>query len=113
MPLVMTRDELKAECDRLGFRPPVYDFNISDVPENLRELAPYAEIWGNNSDETRWQLVKETPEALKEHLQELIFEPDVQDRFDEWLAGPESNKLPPTTAYLAFTCLRMAADEMG
>jgi hypothetical protein len=34
-----------------------------------------------------------------------------EDAFDEWLAGPEADGPDFSDEYLAFTCLRMAADE--
>lgn len=109
----MTREQLQAECHRLGFCPPLTVFNIADVPEGLRQFAPYAEIWGHNSEDARYDVMEATPAVLRKHVHRLIWRPEVQDVFDEWLAGPQSKRPSLTDAYLAFTCLRMSADELG
>ena len=109
----MTPELLEAECVRLGFWPALTEFSIDEVPANLREFVGYAQIWGHNSEDTRYGIVEETPLPLKHHVHRVIWDPVVQDRFDEWLAGPAADCRPLTGAYLAFTCLRMSADEMG
>ena len=88
-------------------------FNVADVPESVQAFTPYAEIWGNNSEDIRYEIVQATPDPLRKHVQGVLFVPEVQDRFDEWLAGPEADCRPFSEAYLAFTCLRMSANEMG
>lgn len=113
MEFVMTPESLEAECVRLLFNPPLAQFSIDDVPKALRKFVPYAQIWGHNSEDIRFDIVQETPPSLKRHVYSVIMEPDVQDRFDDWLAGPAVDCWPLSEAYLAFTCLRMSADEMG
>ena len=108
----MTRMDLEAECKKFGFRPPLVKFDIGDVPQKVREFAPYAEVWGNNSEDIRYEVLLATPDSLKAHLREVLLVPEVQDRFDAWLAGPEADRRPISEAYLAFTCLRMSAQEM-
>lgn len=109
----MTKDQLQAECSRLGFCPVLTKFNISDVPENLRRFAPYAEVWGHNSEDVRDDVVQATPSSLRRHVHRLIWNPEIQALFNQWLAGPEIDSPTLTDAYLAFTCLRMSADELG
>lgn len=109
---VLDATELHGMCVALGFRPSRVKFDHADVPANLREFVHYAEIWGENCHDRRSELVQATPRWLRKHVPEVVFVPDVQDRFDDWLAGPEVDREPLTAAYLAFTCLRIAADEM-
>jgi hypothetical protein len=35
-----------------------------------------------------------------------------EDTFDDWLAGPEADGPGYSDEYIAFACLRMAADEV-
>lgn len=78
------------------------------VPERLREYVPFAELWGIADDLGREMLVERAPQAAKEDLVALVER--IDDELDEWLAGPEADSCTPSSEYLAFSAMRMAAD---
>jgi hypothetical protein len=82
--------------------------NESIVPESLRPLIPYAELWGIADDFEREKVVISSPPLSQEDLISLVdtFDPQL----DEWLAGPEADSENPTNEYIAFTAMRMARD---
>lgn len=82
----------------------------SNVPLNLREYIPYAEVWGVADDWDREQLAERAPQAAKDDLIALIAA--IDDELDDWLAGPASYETPPSPEYVAFSAMRMAADFM-
>lgn len=80
----------------------------SRVPSRFRSWIPLAERWGIDDDLIREDCLSH---ATKDELQELIAFSADDGLLDEWLAGPESKSLAPSEEYVAFTCLRMAADS--
>ena len=80
-----------------------------DTPGNLRDFIHYAAIWGVCDDGYRMDLIQAAPEWAKQNLKWVVV--GLEDRLDDWLAGSAANANPITEAYVAFTCLRMAADE--
>jgi hypothetical protein len=79
--------------------------NPADVPEGLRSLIGLAEQWGESDDLIREEIVQRATVA---ELRELVSAVAVEgDGLDEWLAG---TVIDPTPAYIAFSCLRQAAD---
>ena len=113
MKTIWTREQLIAaypalvEFPRtLGLR--ARHISPSDVPVEFRELIPYAELLGVGDDGSRDNLVDGAPTPLLENLVKTMAERD--DRLDQWLAGPEAAGPVFTEAYVAFSCLRMAAD---
>lgn len=78
------------------------------VPEQLRHLIPYAELWGINDDLIREDMVRNAPREAIEALQRIVAEHD--DLLDDWLAGPEADGPRFSEEYLAFSAMRMAAD---
>jgi hypothetical protein len=87
---------------------PIIKLNPEDVPERLRPLIPYAEHFGVNDDLMRADLLAKTSAQELEGLRRAI-EP-FADLLDDWLAGPAANSPPFSPEYIAFTCMRMAAD---
>ena len=83
-------------------------FDLKDVPEDLRQLAPYAMFWGAADDSAREGVLKKTPEALRKNLKRVVTAFD--DQLDAWLAGPEASNPEPSDAYIAFSAMRMSAD---
>jgi len=89
-------------------RPPVR-LDPAKVPVALRHLVPLAEQFGVSDDLIRADVVAKTPrpsilamrEAVEAHASAL----------DQWLAGPEADEPTLSDEYIAFSCLRMAADE--
>ncbi|MFC0349334.1 hypothetical protein [Undibacterium danionis] len=83
-------------------------FAVEDVPEGLRVLIPYAEVWGLSDDWTRENFLTCTPALLKQNLKNIVVRFDNQ--LDDWLAGEEALSSEPTDAYIAFSAMRMSAD---
>ncbi len=76
------------------------------VPPELRDLIPYAEVWGVGDDLAREALVEAAPAQARTDLVEIVR--GRGEALDRWLAGPEADSRRPTAEYLAFTHLRMA-----
>ena len=83
--------------------------DASEVPEELRSLIPYAQIWGISDDINRDAMLSKTPTALRTHLKKLVI--DKEEVFENWL-GREHVSSPPTSAQVAFTALLIAADSI-
>ena len=81
-----------------------------NVPAGLRHLIPLAEEYGITDDGYRGdRMAKATSQeiiAIKEAIEKY------DDLFDSWLAGPEADSDEYSMEYLAFSALRMAADEL-
>lgn len=105
---VLTLDELEATWGASVLRVPRSVFALSDVPENLLLLVPYALLWGASDDWTREDVLKGTPELLQRNLKRVVSAFD--DSLDDWLAGPEASSSEPSDAYVAFSAMRMSAD---
>jgi hypothetical protein len=83
---------------------------VRDTPAKFRGIAQYAAVWGIGDDIERSRLVEQAPDPMRMNLKHIV---DVHDdALDDWLAGPEASSENPTKAYLAFTNMRMAADEV-
>lgn len=80
---------------------------IDGTPESLRDVAHYAFIFNVSDDIERSRLISSLSPTLRSHLIQIMAERD--DKLDHWLAGPEAHG-DLSTAYLAFTHLRMTAD---
>jgi hypothetical protein len=91
---------------RLGLRR--FKIRAEDVPSEFHDFIPYAELWGVGDDGTRDLLVTEAPTAVLRNLVEVVHPLD--DELDPWLAGSEASGPSFSDAYVAFSCLRMAAD---
>jgi len=81
------------------------------VPEVLRALLPYAELWGIGDDVARDELVRIAPSEARQDLLAIL--DDYDDDFDAWLAGPEADAASFSPEYLAFSNMRMAADYLS
>ena len=84
--------------------------NASNVPSSLVPLLPLAEVWGLGDDIEREALVERAP--VDELRQMIAAVDDAEDAgLYDWLSGDESYADPPSTEYVAITCLTMAADS--
>jgi hypothetical protein len=106
---LMSRYELRERYGAIPKDRPAPEINPDDVPEVLRPLIPLAEKWGIVEDD--WEprdIIEE--EAPRQELEDVVerVSPFVDTIFNEWLGGPESKGPEFTTAYLAFTELRIA-----
>jgi hypothetical protein len=104
----INEDELSQLYGEFYPASPGTKFDILNVPENLRQLAPYAAFWGLADDLEREHLVNIAPTNIARELRDIVASFD--DALDEWLTGAEADSDCPSDAYVAFSCLRMAAD---
>jgi hypothetical protein len=105
---MLSVEEMRKRYGLVAANRPVIHLNPKNVPEKLRHLVPYAELWGVGDDLIRDDLVRSAPREAIEELKRLMQVHD--DLLDEWLAGPEAGSSNPSEEYLAFTAMRMAAD---
>lgn len=86
-------------------------FNVrKDTPDNLKELAHYALAWGIGDDGDRSDFISRASEIAKKNLKWVVNLRE--EELDEWLAGPEAAGSTFTAAYIAFSNMRMASDEL-
>lgn len=84
---------------------PTIHLDPSKVPENLRHLIPYAEMWGVGDDLIRGDMRRSAPREAIEELTRVVEAHD--ELLDAWLAGPDADSGNPSEEYLAFSCMRM------
>ena len=105
---VLPADEMRAKYGLTAENRPTIALDVAKVPESLRPLVPLAERFGVSDDLMREDLVAKSP---AEELADMRRAVEAHaDAFDEWLAGPAAEGPHFTNEYIAFTCLRMAAD---
>lgn len=106
---LLSVEEMRKKYGLVAANRPIIHLNPANVPEKLRQLIPYAELWGVSDDLIRDDMIRcAPPEAIK-NLKRAVQAHD--DALDEWLAGPEADGSSPSEEYLAFSAMRMAADE--
>lgn len=106
---VLTGKQFKA----LGFTAenrPTINLNPAEVPPKFRYLIPLVEYWGINDDVIRNDVIEKAPIEKLRELVEIVTS-QVDNELDEWLAGPEAYAKEVSEAYIAFTALRLAAEE--
>ncbi len=81
------------------------------TPPQLMELIDYAVVWGVSDDGYRWDLVTGASKLARWNLQQIVHRYD--DLLEAWLAGPEAESETLSDAYIAFTAMRMASDEVS
>ncbi len=64
--------------------------------------------FGISDDLIREDLFAKTPKSELARLKKTLAEYD--DRFDEWLAGPEADGPELSEEYIAFSAMRMSVD---
>jgi len=90
---------------------PLIQLNPYDVPLSLRHLIPLAEYWGVNDDFIRLQIIKASAIDSLSQLINAVCQPDIDNELDDWLAGDEAEGDSFSAAYIAFSALRLAAEE--
>lgn len=105
---LLTQAEIEAEWGLSAQTSPRTSFDLEDVPEGLRQLAPYAVFWGAADDWVREDVLKKTPGSLLQNLKAVVAAYD--DALDAWLAGVEASNSEPSDAYVAYSAMRMSAD---
>lgn len=81
-----------------------------DTPDNLKDIAHYAAAWGVADDGFRREFIAKACEYVKQNLKSIVS--SREDELDQWLAGPEASSGNFTAAYIAFSNMRMASDEI-
>lgn len=104
---VLSDKELKVAYGDFYEKSELANFDVEDVPVNLRFLAPYARFWGLSDDTMRLRLVDQAPSPFLSELKQIVKEFD--DLLDVWLAGPEA-MTKPSSAYVAYSAMRMCSD---
>src|SRR5215471_1529005 len=105
---VLPADEMRQKYGLVAENRPEIHLDPERVPAKLRHLIPYAELWGVGDDLIREDMIERArPEAIKE-LKEAV--DACEDLLDDWLGGPESYDPNPSEEYIAFSCMRMAAE---
>jgi hypothetical protein len=105
---LLSVEELRKKYGLTAANRPAVQLDPSRVPEQLRHLIPYAELWGVKDDLIRDDMVRSAPREAIEELKQIIEKHD--DLLDDWLAGPEADGPDFSEEYLAFSAMRMAAD---
>lgn len=105
---LLTVEQLRKKYGLTAANRPAVKLNPERVPESLKHLIPYAEMWGVADDLIRDDLVKNAPNEAVQELKRVVKAHD--DALDDWLAGPESEGPTFSDEYRAFSAMRMAAD---
>lgn len=105
---VLPAAEMRAKYGLTAENRPTIVLNPANVPASLRHLIPLAEQFGVSDDLIRDDVVKKSPLDDVERMRSVVEAHNAA--FDEWLAGPEAESRTPSAEYIAFSCLRMAAD---
>lgn len=103
-----TAADLRARYGLTAENRPQIRLDPQRVPPTLRQLIPWAELWGVADDLIREDMIRRMPKDSLVELNEIL------DRFaddlDAWLAGPEADEAAPSDEYVAFSAMRMAGD---
>ena len=105
---VLPAGEMRAKYGLTAENRPTITLDPAKIPKALQHLVPLAEQFGIGDDLIREDVLAKTPASEIETMRRAV---EAQaDAFDEWLAGPEADGSALSEEYIAFTCLRMAAD---
>lgn len=104
----MPAGEMRKKYGLTADNRPTIKLDPAKVPKVLRHLIPLAEKFGISDDLIREDVVAKTPASDLEKLRKAV--ESQEDAFDEWLAGPEADGPNYSKEYIAFSCVRMAAD---
>ncbi len=105
---VLPAGEMRRKYSLYADNRPIIKLDPANVPSPLRPLIPLAEVFGIGDDLIRADFIARLPAEALENLRKTV-EP-FADELDKWLAGPAAGKPPFGPEYIAFTCMRMAAD---
>lgn len=103
-----TLKHMRASYGNFLDRATLVELDPSKVPEGLVAYVPYAALWGITDDLEREQCVVRAPDEARKDLVRTV--QLIDDQLDEWLGGDEANANSPSTEYIAFSAMRMAAD---
>jgi hypothetical protein len=101
--------EMRKRCGLTGENRSIFRLDPANVPEPLQPHIPLAERFGISDDLMRAAFIEKAPAADVVELRRIVQEYDAL--LDEWLAGPAARGPTYSTEYIAFSCMRMAADD--
>ncbi len=104
---ILTAEQMKQFYGGFYHRSPKVHLDRDKISERFWPLLPYAEFWGIADDLTREILVKQASADVQHNLKNAVAAFD--SALDEWLAGPEADNPNPSSEYIAFSAMRMAA----
>lgn len=85
------------------------ELSKDNVPEEFWHLIPLAQKYGLSDDGYRLEMLQSI--SKNEKLELASFLEKYDDKLDSWLAGPEASGPQFSNEYIAFSALRMSADE--
>ncbi|ALH80420.1 hypothetical protein [Sphingopyxis macrogoltabida] len=88
-----------------------FDAVICGTPPALQQIAHYASIWGVSDDVFRAGVIAGATEPARWNLKWVVHQ--FEEALEAWLAGPEAESENFSDAYVAFTSLVMASDEIS
>ena len=107
---VLPAGELRARYGLTAANRPPIILDAGKVPAALRHLIPLAERFGVSDDLTRQDILAKATADESGAMRQAVR--SHEDALDAWLAGPEADEPNYSDEYIAFSCLRMAADEV-
>jgi hypothetical protein len=105
---ILPAGEMRKKYGLTADNRPTIQLDPSKVPVGLHPLIPLAERFGISDDLIREDVVAKASPAEVEELRRIVNQ--YADALDQWLAGPEADGPGYSDEYIAFSCLRMAAD---
>ncbi|MGC5076585.1 hypothetical protein [Agrococcus sp. DT81.2] len=81
------------------------------VPEPVRDLVPYAEVWGLGDDVERDELVEAAPAEARDDLLSIFSTRGGE--LEDWLAGPAADGPEYSAEYVAFVNMMMAYEYLS
>ena len=106
----LSAGEMRARYDLTAENRPAVTLDLGKVPAALHCLVPLAERFGVPDDLIRQGVLAKATDGDLETMRQTV--QSAEDALDSWLAGPEAGGPSYSAEYIAFSCLRMAADEI-
>ena len=83
----------------------------ANTPTDLHKLLQYAAVWGVSDDGCRAQLIDNASDIARWNLRWIADQHE--ELLEAWLTGPEADERTFSDAYIAFSSLLMASDEIS
>lgn len=88
-----------------------FDKIIRDTPEDFRKIAHYAAIWGVSDDGYRGNMIRNASKRARENLRYVVGK--YENGLENWLTGDEAGGPEFSEAFIAFSAMIMAYDEVS
>lgn len=106
---VLDLKRLSAELD-IDIDQARFEEIVRDTPSSVREIAHYATLWGISDDGYRGDMIRGASEQARRNLKAVVNM--YEDSLEEWLTGDEAQGPEFSEAYVAFSAMVMASDEI-